>query len=202
MSNHHENNKKLDIYSLAALLTAIAALLTAFGVPDFLPEVAKNVFSRNSLEQPVSASSDRGIDYTVLEDLLENRKWEEANSTTIALMLKAADREKEGYIGTTGMKQFPCKDLMTIERLWSTYSDRRFGFETQYSIWKDLGGQRYRMGSDPTLFDRFTAKVGWDKDIEFSIEAVPGHLPVFSSGAKLGGIGNTYRIVECMQLPK
>jgi hypothetical protein len=44
--------------------------------------------------------SEKGIDYTKLRDLLAAGKWKDADKETLAVMLKATDREKEGYLVT------------------------------------------------------------------------------------------------------
>jgi GUN4-like len=145
----------------------------------------------------VSLLSDRGIDYLSLRELLKENKWKEANNETLRLILKLTDREKEGFVSTTLMRQFPCKDLLTIENLWLTASKGRFGFRVQQGIWKRFGGPGYSMGEKPNLLKRFYEEIEWNKDIKFSLDAPVGHLPVFSNGAKIGGISNTYRVIEC-----
>jgi hypothetical protein len=157
------------------------------------------VYDRYSKSNPmmeISLLSERGIDYSSLRGLLIENKWEEANNETLMLLLKSTDREKEGFVSTTLMRQFPCKDLLTIENLWSTASKGRFGFRVQQGIWKRFGGPGYSMG-EPNLLKRFYEEVEWNKNIKFSINAAAGHLPVFSNGAKIGGISNTYRVIEC-----
>jgi GUN4-like len=145
----------------------------------------------------VSLSSERSIDYSQLRTFLAKEEWKEANVETLKLMLRTVNRESEGYMTRSIMAQFPCKDLLTIEDLWSTASSGKFGFRVQQEVWNGLGGPKYRFGNDPKVFEEFIKAVGWDHDIEYSINAPLGHLPVFSSGAKLGGIPNTYRVIEC-----
>jgi hypothetical protein len=213
MSNNKKDGNGSNLIGWAALLTSVAALLTAVGFPAFFPDLIRSALSKSSLTPPkilqspteppktslesASVPLDGSIDYTLLKNLLSAGNWEEANSTTLELMLKAAGREKNGYIESMRMRQFPCKDLLTIERLWSEASDGKFGFKAQYDIWKQIGGEGYRMGSDYVLFDRFVATVKWDEDRIFAIEAPKGHLPVFRNGGKIGGIASTYRIIEC-----
>ena len=40
------------------------------------------------------------------------------------------------------MKNFPCQDLGTIDKLWVEYSDGKFGFSVQKKIYQDLGGTK------------------------------------------------------------
>ncbi|HEY9611918.1 GUN4 domain-containing protein [Allocoleopsis sp.] len=50
-------------------------------------------------------------------------------------MLKAAGREKEGWLNVKSIEMFPYADLRTIDSLWVKYSDGRFGFSVQNRIW-------------------------------------------------------------------
>jgi hypothetical protein len=169
----------------------VVFFLFLYGIPSSI------ISSSNNTVNLVKLSSQRGIDYSIVRDLLIEEKWQEANKNTLSLMLKATNREKEGYMDTIIMSRFPCKDLLTIERLWSSASNGKFGFRVQQEIWNSIGGKKYDMGSDLSLYKKFSKEVGWDNSIIFSLSAPVGHLPVFSSGASIGGIANTYRVVEC-----
>lgn len=146
-------------------------------------------------------SSEKGVDYTCLRDLLKGRKWKEADKETFAVMLKAAGREKEGWLGNDSIEKFPCTDLRTIDQLWVKYSNGCFGFSVQKRIWESVAGD----------YEKFGDRVGWCKlekrkkeegwllwkeekielyykwlsynDINFSIKAPEvapeGHIPFF-----------------------
>ncbi|MGA9382588.1 MAG: serine/threonine-protein kinase, partial [Phormidium sp.] len=66
-------------------------------------------------------SSDKGVDYGKLRDLLKGGSWKEADEETLAVMLKVAGREKEGYLDRERIDKFPCTDLRTIDQLWVKY---------------------------------------------------------------------------------
>lgn len=134
-------------------------------------------------------SSDKGLDYTKLRDLLAQGKWKEADEETLAVMLKAAGQEKENWrLNAESIETFPCTDLRTIDRLWVKYSDGRFGFSVQKHIWESVGGQPGE--SDYEIFQKFGYRVDWRvrnvdtpvpvywdySNFSFSLKT-PGHLP-------------------------
>ncbi len=137
--------------------------------------------------------SEKGIDYTRLRDLLKAGKWEKADQETLAVMLKATGREKEGWLDTESIKKFPCTDLRTIDQLWVKHSNGRFGLSVQKRIWESVGKD----------YEKFCDRVGWRKwrivvvdkwfglkqqtekqsewlrysDLRFDTSAPKGHLP-------------------------
>jgi uncharacterized caspase-like protein len=129
-------------------------------------------------------SSERGVDYTQLRDLLAAGKWKEADQETLAVMLKAAGQEKEGYLDRKSIETFPCTDLRTIDHLWAKYSEGRFGFSVQKRIWESIGGKPDEYKKEMA---KFGETIGWrikDRDmwlhycdLSFSRNAPTGHLP-------------------------
>ena len=86
--------------------------------------------------------SDVGMDYNKLQNYLKAGNWKEADKETAQVMLEVAKREKEGWLDTEHIDNFPYKDLRTIDQLWVKYSDGRFGFSVQKRIYQGLGGTR------------------------------------------------------------
>jgi len=129
----------------------------------------------------VQLNSARGVDYTRLRDLLAAGKWKEADMETRNVMLKATKGEKEGYFNKP-IDNFPCDDLRTIDHLWVTYSEGRFGFSVQKKIWLEVGGK-----DDYKAIEKLGDYVGWHnelcwleyKDLTFNMQAPSGHLPGF-----------------------
>ncbi|MDB9340096.1 MULTISPECIES: GUN4 domain-containing protein [Cyanophyceae] len=130
--------------------------------------------------------SDKGVDYTRLRDLLKAGEWKKADQETEKVMVKAAKREKIGWLDSDSIKQFPCTDLRTIDQLWVKYSNGRFGFSVQKRIWESVGGNpEAKMGT----WWKFADHVGWRKgfimmkewrdydDLTFNVKAPQGHLP-------------------------
>ena len=85
--------------------------------------------------------SAKGIDYRELEQLLEDKKWYEADQLTYRLMLKVSEREKEEWMDLDSIRNFTCKDLQTIDNLWIHYSNGLYGFSIQKKIYVECGGK-------------------------------------------------------------
>ena len=123
----------------------------------------------------VELSSAVGADYTLLRDLLAAGKWKEADDETRLVMLKVADRESIGWLNEDSLNKFPCTDLRTVDQLWVSYSQGRFGFSVQKCIYEEVGRDWEKMGD----------RVGWRNgkkwlslsDIAYNIDAPIGHLP-------------------------
>jgi serine/threonine-protein kinase len=141
-------------------------------------------------------SSDKGIDYQKLRDLLKARNWREADEETARVMLKVAGREKEGWLDDEDIENFPCTDLRTIDRLWVKYSNGRFSFSVQKRIWESVGGKPGKY--DYEIYKKFAERVGWYEmkkdnwksydDHTFSLNAPGGHLP-----------GSTWGVLGCWE---
>lgn len=121
-------------------------------------------------------SSEVGIDYNSLQHLLAKGKWRKADEETWNLILKAADREDEGWLTTESIQNFPCTDLRTIDWLWHEYSNGSFGFTAQHRVWDSAVGS-YTEFSDRVGWRVNTAWIYYD-GLNFSIDAPEGHLPV------------------------
>ena len=109
-------------------------------------------------------------DYAPLQQLLQAKKWQEANQLTSVLVLKAARQEQQGYLRATDTRNLACSDLQTVDQLWKAASGGRFGFSTQAAIWRNLKGNSY----EDSL--RFEQQVGWNSDLP-SV-SVPSTVPV------------------------
>jgi uncharacterized caspase-like protein len=155
-------------------------------------------------------SSERGVDYTKLRNLLASRQWREADQETLAVMLKAANREQEGYLDNKSIEEFPCTDLRTIDQLWVKSSNGRFGLSVQKRIWESVGG---KPGDefDYEKMKKLGDRVGWlvwknvkwlglkkeelwlsYDEITFHLNAPQGHLPSAISGF-WGGVSVSWR---------
>lgn len=131
--------------------------------------------------------SEKGVDYTRLQDLLKAGQWKEADRETAVRMCEVTSRQNEGFLRTEDIDKFPCTDLSTIDQLWVKHSKGRFGFSVQKKIWQESG--------NPTIYDDRTIKfgeaVGWKKkgflgmnshwkscsELTFETSAPEGHLP-------------------------
>jgi hypothetical protein len=133
-------------------------------------------------------SSTTGVDYTLLRELLQQKKWQEADQKTGDLMLAAAKREKDRWIDSKSAEKFSCEDLRMIDREWLAASGGQFGFSVQLAIYKQTGNP---IGDyNGQAYARFGDAVGWRvngkwktySDLTWSTNAPSsapkGHLPV------------------------
>jgi hypothetical protein len=149
-------------------------------------------------DAPDDLSSDRGIDYTKLRDLLKAGEWKEADQETSLVILKVANREKDEYLNIESIENFPCADLHTIDNLWIKYSGGQFGLSLQKEIWLSIGGEFGEYNN--AVYEQFGLRVGWRdrsgaklmrgwtkyEDLSFSLTWGPvGHLPTMASGTKM-----------------
>jgi hypothetical protein len=104
-------------------------------------------------------SSTTGVDYTLLRELLQQKKWQEADQKTAYLMLAAAKREEEGWIDDDSSREFSCEDLRMIDQEWLAASGSKFGFSVQLAVYKQTGNPIGDYNSE--AYDRFTHAVGW-----------------------------------------
>lgn len=149
-------------------------------------------------------ASEVGADYTKLAQLLDDNNFKAANDETAERMLWVAKREQKGYLREEDIKNFPKKDLLTIDKLWLNYSDNRFGFSVQKKIWLNLGEQReYDWGT----YLKFIEGLGWKKgdsvfgeNLEWDLQAVVGHLPIAITSKCLNEFKMGFSQVEDIQI--
>jgi eukaryotic-like serine/threonine-protein kinase len=128
-------------------------------------------------------SSAVGIDYTRLHDLLEQHQWQDADRETDAIILQVCDRQGQGKLGIEDIREFPCRDLRTIDKLWVKYSGGRFGFSIQRRLWETVDRD----------YEAFGDRVGWRQkavwlpytELTFGITAPSGHLPSWGRRGRL-----------------
>jgi serine/threonine protein kinase len=157
----------------------------------------------NSEAEPIS-SSEVGLNYSNLEELLSNQLWRKADEETHKLMLKAVNKQNTGYIEPSTMKTFPSRDLQTIDQLWVKYSNGRFGFSVQKRIYQSLGGKR---GYDKKVWEAVGDRLGWRMNgawlfqdyLIYTNKAPQGHLPsIAMSGLLERGIYTLMsRLMDC-----
>ena len=82
--------------------------------------------------------SDLGIDYSKLQMLLKEGRWEEADYETYIVMLKVVNRREGDWIRPDEMNRFPGTELIIINKLWTNYSHGKFGFSIQKKIYESI----------------------------------------------------------------
>lgn len=148
--------------------------------------IALEASVRNQLYGSIESAA--GVDYSRLRDLLLQQAWQEADMETEAVILKALDRDMQPVTAAT-VQRLPAVDLATIDALWSRYSNKRFGFKAQQQVHRS---QQQIQQDDRQQWLAFQQALGWceppslfDKgyrpyhDLNFSLEAPPGHLPTW-----------------------
>ena len=160
----------------------LQGLEAKFPYASWIPIIYQNPAVVPSTWQELSGSpsSERGIDYTHLQDLLAAGMWREADEETFQVMLKISGREKESCLDPEDWENIPCLDLDTIDSLWVKHSDGHFGFSVQKSIWESFGGKE-----DSLIYRKFGDYVGWRKNgtwrnypnLIYTLNSPRGHLP-------------------------
>ncbi|BAZ68264.1 MAG: GUN4 domain-containing protein [Pelatocladus maniniholoensis HA4357-MV3] len=149
---------------------------------EFKNDKINNIYNIKEKDKNINFYSALEINYQQLNDLLAAGKWKQADRETLTLLLKAAGREKEGWLNIQSINQLPCIDLFTIDQLWLKYSNGRFGFSVQKSIWESVGAQT---DIDYEIWCLLCDHVGWRvndnwlfySDLTFSSDAPEGHFP-------------------------
>lgn len=131
----------------------------------------------------VRMESERDVSYDGLQKLLVQRDYQAADKLTTELMSEIAGDAavKRKWVYFTEVSQFPNADILTIDTLWRTYSEDKFGWSQQRNLWLRLGRNWERLWpqiswqSSEGAWTRYPTEFVWDLD------AAPiGHLPLFN----------------------
>lgn len=134
--------------------------------------------------------SERGIDYGYLEACLQRQQWKEADAETFSLMIQAAGQGSV-WLDEVAIATFPLTDLRTINQLWTHYSEGRFGFKRQLSLFY---GSEIPDANSVSLYQveferslNFAKQAGWwfhrgeflkyYKMLDFNAQAPDGQFP-------------------------
>jgi GUN4-like/ARM-like repeat domain, GUN4-N terminal len=127
----------------------------------------------------VPLRSEKGLDYTQLQDLLIGQAYEDADRLTLEKFCELAGElaTKRKWVYFTDVEQFPITDLQTIDALWFVYSEGKFGFSVQRDLWASLGQN----------WGRLWEKIGWKSgntwtrypgEFIWDTSAPKGHMPL------------------------
>lgn len=129
--------------------------------------------------------------YKLLEYLLKNHKWGDANEETLSIINQFSSKNTKDPWNEIDIQKFPCDVLCKLDQLWTQYSNNHFGFTIQKMIWE---GKRCANLHHPE--EAFGNYVGWydsdrNKWLSFSDpafrakimhrEIYRGILPTFNS---------------------
>ncbi|TYQ31393.1 GUN4 domain-containing protein [Pseudanabaena sp. UWO310] len=99
--------------------------------------------------------------YQQLEEYLKAKEWEKADRETDKLMLSAVGKESGQWLEPDELRNFPCDELLAIDRLWVKHSNGLYGFSVQKQIYEECGGKLdFSYPSDET-WDKFCDLVAW-----------------------------------------
>ena len=97
------------------------------------PDFAQDIVKYKKVTEPK-------IDLDHLKNLLEQKKWIEADIETTNLLLKSIGHQNsvQNSVRKKIFKKIDCDLLRGIDQLWQKESDGKFGFSAQKEIWKDI----------------------------------------------------------------
>ena len=129
----------------------------------------------------LTAESGVGLNYGALQQELLHQNFEEADRITSQVLRQLAGDAavKRGYVYFTEVAPMSGVDLVSLDRLWTVYSQGRFGFTAQSQLLSGLDGR----------YERLWPRIGWKCDgvwtrypgaFTWSIEAPEGHMPLIN----------------------
>jgi hypothetical protein len=187
-------------YQSASEVLSALQIKTSVSIPQTnIQKPVNPIISVPQTPPSIQLKSAKGIDYRNLEDLLKRQQWKEADEETANLVRKVTNRVKD-WLRDEDIQKFPCEDLRTIDQLWVYYSNGKFGFSVQGQIYREIGGmEEYNERN----WDIFGSLVGWQKnnswnwqDINYSLQAPQGHLPLIRYGYKGEGSYIIYHLTS------
>jgi len=137
-----------------------------------IPDVLISWFVRTP---PIAIESEVSAEERMLKikQLLEQQDWQEADAETLNLLHWLVRTQTDEPFSIIALRGLPCRDLKTIDGLWTYYSKGRFGYSIQESIFEEVGKDIFRFGD----------QVGWRRSTEwifsndYDLRAQKGHLP-------------------------
>ncbi len=165
-----------QLAQMQAQLTAILARLPAMPEEDLEPMIAP---------EPPST-----VDYGELRQLLQDQQWQAADWLTAELMiawLKPSGVGKSAFLTEGELDRLPGRELRAINRLWLAASKGRFGLTVQKQ--KTFAFECNRLAI-AQIWPELGSQLGWYRgdrwltyaELDFSLNAPPGHLPVLGDG--------------------
>lgn len=127
----------------------------------------------------ITLKSDKNIDYSELQKLLIEGKYQEADTLTRQKLFELVGEKavKRKWIYFTEIDKLPATDLDIIDQLWNIYSEGKFGHRVQRKIWLSVGKD----------FNKLWTEIHWKKgnkwtkypqEFIWDLTAPVGHLPL------------------------
>lgn len=127
----------------------------------------------------VTLQSDRAIDYQPLQDLLIAQDYEAADRLSMQKLCELAGPQavQRKWLYFSDVPRLPSTDLQTLDALWLTYSEGKFGFSVQRDLWIGLGRNFTKLWEkiawkNGNIWTRYPNEFIWD------LTAPVGHLPL------------------------
>ncbi|MGB3694464.1 MAG: GUN4 N-terminal ARM-like repeat domain-containing protein [Spirulinaceae cyanobacterium] len=127
----------------------------------------------------VPLQTDKNIDYQPLQKLLAQQDFQAADRLTLEKLcqLVGVEAQQRNWLYFTEVAQLPVTDLQTINNLWLSHSEGKFGFSVQREIWLGVGKD----------FSSLWHKINWKQgntwtrypgEFTWTLQAPKGHLPL------------------------
>jgi hypothetical protein len=127
----------------------------------------------------VPLQSEADIDYSPLQQLLIQQKFQQADQFTLEKLCELAGgtAAQRKWLYFSEVKTFPSTDLQTIDLLWQVYSEGKFGYSVQRQLWLSVNKN----------WEKLWSKMGWRKkgvwtrypqEFTWDLSAPVGHLPL------------------------
>jgi hypothetical protein len=127
----------------------------------------------------VPLQSERGIDYTTLQQLLVKQDFLAADRLTLEKLCELAGpmAVQRKWLYFSEVENFPITDLQTINTLWFIHSQGKFGFSVQRELWL----------SSSKNWEKLWPTIGWKtgnnwtrypREFTWDLSAPRGHLPL------------------------
>lgn len=144
-----------------------------------------------------------------LQELLAAGDWRQADRETIQVILSVTSASDLESISPNDVRQFSCNELHVIDRLWTNYSQGRFGFSVQAQLYQSVGGSlETTIAQDYSVIERFGDLVGWRvngnwqkcDDLDYTLNAPIGCHPSRWWNSPFGSKMTNYffaRLITC-----
>lgn len=125
-------------------------------------------------------NKDTSLDYSDLEQLLKEKRFQEADQLTQKKLIQLAGIDNRQWLYFTDINKIPKMDLQAIDQLWRIHSLDKFGFSIQRKLWLKVDKN----------WDIFLENIGWilnkkthcryPEEFTWNIQGPVGHLPLFN----------------------
>ena len=116
---------------------------------------------RAEQEARLKAEQEAKKKFQKLENYLKNQQWQEADQETYRLMIMAVGKDDGRWFSEEDLRNFPCDELLAIDRLWVKHSDGLYGFSVQKQIYEECGGKLDFSYPREETWDSFCDRVAW-----------------------------------------